>query len=166
MAPTQFPKTSPDVEDEVETSENLPITSYPCRWKAPRKRKESNLKLSDAKFEKRVWKEEKVTLSSIQDFDPRPAECRGMASTELRTLLGKVRGKGLGVLLLFNPSARVRMKQSSLVPLESPELPSRQQLEMTVSHFRSSLQVAEQRAREVERNTWEQHLSSEWYSVR
>ena len=38
-----------------EIEENLPVTPYPCQWKVPRKRKQSNLKMADATFEKRVW---------------------------------------------------------------------------------------------------------------
>ena len=44
-------------EDFIEESGNsvqLPITSYPCQWKPLRIRKESNMKLSEADFEKHI----------------------------------------------------------------------------------------------------------------
>ena len=68
--------------------------------------------------------------------------------------------------LLFDPSTRVSGERSSSVPLGSPGLPSQQQLALSVHEFKSSLQVSDQRAREIERNTREQRHSSEWYSVR
>ena len=57
LAPTQFPPSSAtgsSVSTE-ESEETLPVTSYPCQWKAPRKRKQSNLKMADATFEKHVY---------------------------------------------------------------------------------------------------------------
>ena len=54
MSPTeQFPHASTDdIEDD------LPCTSYPCQWKKPRSRKETNLKISDAKVEKHKYTKE------------------------------------------------------------------------------------------------------------
>lgn len=151
IAPTQFPETSTVVGEN--TTETLPITSYPCQWKPPQKRKESHLKMSEVNFEKHVYgKRKKVILSNLEDFDPRPAEFRGTAKTELATFFSKVCGKGLAVSLLFDPSTRVCMEQSS-APLGLPDLPSQQQLEQTVSHFKTSLRVSEERARLIEQNS-------------
>ena len=53
----------------------IDITSYPCQWKAPRKRKENTLRLADAVFEKHVYgKGKKRRLAPLEDFDPRPAK--------------------------------------------------------------------------------------------
>ena len=50
-----LPSTSlPDEEDEV-----MPITSYLCQWKVPKKQKESNLTMSAAVFEKHDYCKQK-----------------------------------------------------------------------------------------------------------
>ena len=55
--------------------EALPITSYLCQWNAPRKRKESNMPISEAVFQKHVYgRQRKRELKPIEDFDPRPLE--------------------------------------------------------------------------------------------
>jgi hypothetical protein len=47
----------------------LPITSYACQWKAPRKRKESDARISDLTFEKRIYgRERKHHLNPIKDL--------------------------------------------------------------------------------------------------
>ena len=50
--PYFFAVSSEDVDDEEEI---VPATSLPCKWKAPKKHKESNLKISEAEFEKHVY---------------------------------------------------------------------------------------------------------------
>ena len=55
MTPTHL-KPGPSHRD---VDEDLPVTSYPCQWKEPRKRKQSNLKISDARLEKHVWQAKK-----------------------------------------------------------------------------------------------------------
>lgn len=37
------------------SEEDLPVTSYPCQWKAPKKRKQSTLHFADSVFEKHVY---------------------------------------------------------------------------------------------------------------
>lgn len=53
----------------------LPCTSKPCVWKEPRSRKESNLCVSDAVFEKHDYsKPVKQKIRQLKDYDPRPSE--------------------------------------------------------------------------------------------
>ena len=85
----------------------LPVTSYPCKWKLPCKRKESNLKMSEAKFEKHVYgKPKKRELQPLETFDPRPEEFQGTATDMLSQFLTKMKGKGLGVSLLFDQTVQ------------------------------------------------------------
>jgi len=50
-----LPSTSlPDEEDAI-----MPVTSYLCQWKVPKKRKESNLPMSATVFEKHDYHEQK-----------------------------------------------------------------------------------------------------------
>ena len=76
-----------------------------CRWNAPRKRKESNLPVSQASFMKHIYRhQQKHQLKPLEDFDPHPVELRGKAKDDLAKLLGKVRGQDLDVSLLQNAS--------------------------------------------------------------
>ena len=83
-----------DVEDDAD-----PVTALPCKWKAPKKRKASNLKISYADFEKHIQYgcEKKVELEQLEGFDPRPKRHRSQVSTSKNRYLNDGRGKGLGV---------------------------------------------------------------------
>ena len=60
---------SVDCPDE----EAVPIISLPCRWKLPKKRKESTMPMSVAIFTKHAYdKTKKRKLEPLEDFDPRP----------------------------------------------------------------------------------------------
>ena len=67
MSPTeQFPHMSTDHDD---TEDDLPCTSYPCQWKKPRSRKETNLKISDAKVQKHKYaKAKQRDLQPMEDL--------------------------------------------------------------------------------------------------
>ena len=65
MTPTHL-KPGPS---RCDVDEDLPVTSYPCQWKEPRKRKQSNLNISDAKVEKHMQR--KLNLLPLEEFDPR-----------------------------------------------------------------------------------------------
>ena len=74
----------PVADDEDETS--IPCTSKPCQWKPPKKRKESNLRLSDATFEKHDYaKPVKRKVRKVEDFDPRPESFINQASKTLKS---------------------------------------------------------------------------------
>ena len=93
------PSTTGDSDDD----EALLVTSFSCQWKAPRKRKESTLKFADANFEKHVYgRERRYHWKSIKDLDPRPVEHRGTAPQLMQDFLESVKGKGLGVSVLFD----------------------------------------------------------------
>ena len=63
-------------DDDLE----VPVTSLPCQWKPPKKRKESTLQIADAIFEKHDYeKPVKLKVMSLKDFDPRPPQFRGTA---------------------------------------------------------------------------------------
>ena len=55
----------------LDDGEALPITSYLCKWNAARKRKESNMPISEAVFQKHVYgRQRKRELKPVEDFDP------------------------------------------------------------------------------------------------
>ena len=79
--------------------DTTPVTSLPCQWKRPKKRKESTLHVSKATFEKHDYaKPTKRKIKHVEDFDPRPPEFRGLAANPIPDLLDKVRGEQLGIL--------------------------------------------------------------------
>ena len=89
------------------------MTSYPCQWKQPRKRKDSLAKVSELGFYKHVFGQQtKHTLHTLSDFDPRPPVQKGTAPHLLKDSLTKVKGKGLGVSLLFDNDTTVWKDES------------------------------------------------------
>ena len=136
MTPVQF--SVPSSEATTLAEETLPVTSYPCQWKPPCKRKESNWKIADVHVEKHTYgKQRKVELLPMEQFDPRPSKYRGTTSARLTEFLGKVCREGLGVSFLFDPSTQywVDGEQCTLESTESPSLPSHPDLQYTVTEF-------------------------------
>ena len=65
-----------------DSEQTMPVTSLLSRWNVPRVRKESNLQMSDAIFEKHDYQKPiKRRRKQIKDFDPRPEEYRGSQSS-------------------------------------------------------------------------------------
>ena len=75
-----FNKEKDDGDDPL-----LPVISYPCKWKPPQKRRESN---SEAKSQI-----ENQELHPLETFYPRPEEFQGMANDMLSQFI-KNEGKG------------------------------------------------------------------------
>ena len=113
----------------------MPVTSLLSRWNVPRVRKESNLQLSDAIFEKHDYqKPVKRKKKQIKDFDPRPEEYRGNAKQLLGTFLENVRGESLGVSLPFDK----QYCQQSLLSSDT-SIPSTPDIKETIKAFKQSL---------------------------
>ena len=154
----------PEVETTQEGCEDLPVTSFSCKWNVPRKRKESSAKLSEMSFQKHVYgRERKNTLKTVHDFDPRPDEYHGTAPTRIENFLQSMKGKNLGVSVLLDTSTRVWDTEAVS---SSHCIPSRDELMYRVSEFKSSLQLSPDSIREIEKATVGQHMSSAWYSAR
>ena len=124
----------PSTSAEDEEEETMPITSYLCQWKVPKKRKESNQPISAITFEKHDYqKQKKRTLSLTEDFDPRPSECKGTAQNLLDSFLENVRGESLGVSVLFDP-----VYCHKNVPPSHPDVPTVSVIKATVATFKES----------------------------
>ena len=170
MTPVEF-HLRPNLPPNSDVSDSsLPITSYPCQWKRPKKRKESNLPMSEARFHKHEFgKPKKRQVKSVEDFDPRPPEFRGKAAENLPTLLDAVRGHGLCISLLLDPRLRYWTGADSAATCSSPSSanrPSLHSLKNTVVAFKESLAVSDEKIIEIERDTRDQRNSSLWFSVR
>ena len=141
-----------------------PITSLPCQWKAPKKRKESTLPIAQVKFEKHTYGKQKTRkYDLLENFDPRPTQYRGTAKDHLPALLDKVRGKGLCISLLFDES----YQNSSIADLPADTtLPSTESLKQTIEAFKSSLSLNEEKVRKIEHDTRQQKNSSLWFEMR
>ena len=109
-----------------------------------KKEKESNLKIANATFKKHVYgQERKREFQSLTNFNPRPSELRGNASDQMRSFLGKVKGKGLGVSLLFDSDCRCWSTTTDCVTNAlSPQLPSKEELKEQVQQQKDSLHIS------------------------
>ena len=153
-----LPSTS--AADEVE--ESMPITSYLCQWKVPKKRKESNQPMSAINFEKHDYQNQKKRrLGPTEAFDPRPSECKGTAQNLLDTFIENVRGESLGVSVLFDP-----VYCHKDVPPSLSDVPTVSVIKATVAAFKESLKMPPDKLRQIEQSTREQRKSSLWFSIR
>jgi len=149
----------PTIQDTQ--TEPVPVTSLPCKWKAPKAKKDSTLPIASTAFEKHDYQRPvKRKISLIEDFDPRPSEYRGQIQTRLPSFLQKVKGEELAISFLLDSS----LQQTQLAPA-SVDI-SDENLHVSIAAFKDTLKVTADRAREIERNTREQRLSSLWFSVR
>ena len=144
MSPTeQFLQTCAD-----DTEDDLPCTSYPCQWKKPRSRKETNLKISDAKIEKHKYTKAKQThFQPLETFDPWPPKYKGTAIIQMKNYLKKVQGKGLGISVLFDPNTQYWRSDCEEPQRSSPELPTPNSLQFSIDEFLKSLHVSKDEIR-------------------
>ena len=163
-APSAFEPSIQRVDsDDDDDEESLPCTSQPCRWKPPKKCKESVLRLSDATFVKHDYaKPEKKKIKQVEDFDPRPDSFRGTASQGLPELLQKVKGEQLCASLLFDPQFQAEEVSSP----SSHNIPDMSNLKDTILNFKETLSITPERSHEIERSTREQRNSDLWFSMR
>ena len=148
--------------------EDLPVTSYPCQWRAPKKRKRSTLRFADSVFEKHVYgKVKKRRLKPLEDFDPRPDRFKGTAKNSLPALLNDLCGEELCISLLLDstlcPNDGTTLSSSS-VPTSST-LTGVEKLKKSVSAFKESLSIYDAKIREIELNTREQRESTLWFQA-
>ena len=121
------------------------------------------MKISEAQFEKHVYGRVRTkTMESTEDFDPRPLECRGQATTNLATFMEKVKGRNLGVSLLLDPSTQVWTEETA----EAPTIISTDKLVKSVAAFKESLKLPTAELRRIEQETRDQSRSSLWFSQR
>lgn len=165
LTPTSFPSEERG-SNLTNNEEAIPVTSLPCQWKAPRKRKDSTMQLSQLDFEKHVYgRRKKRNVGSLEDFDPRPERYRGTAKQNLPALLDRVRGQGLCVSLLFDPRA-CHHDEGESTSKSVPNLPSCENLQQTIAEFKKSLQVTSEEIRSIERKTVGQRHSPMWFMAR
>ena len=152
----------PTLPDEQE-EEALPVTSYLCQWKVPKKRKESKIPMSGAAFQKHeCYTQKKRELAFTEDCDPRPVSLRGNAKSLLLGFLDAVRGQSLGVSLLFDP----QYCHSPTGPVSTTAAaPNLFGLNSTISAFKESLRLPADKLREIEQTTREQRNLPMWFSV-
>ena len=118
-----------DSDDEDST----PVTSLPCQWRRPRKRKESSLSISKATFEKHDYaKPAKKKIKSVEDFDPRPPQFRELINSRLPDFLDKIRGEQLGISLLFD----LHFRQGSVYQPSLHHTPDISKLRKNIAAFK------------------------------
>ena len=95
----------------------------------------------------------------VKHFDPRPLEFRGLGRSRIPELLDKIKGEQLGVSLLIDRS----YCQASIESVQEPSshsMPTTANLMEGITAFKRSLEISDDKAREIERNTCQQRLSS------
>ena len=162
------PKRAIQLEYPEDGEEALPVTSRLCQWNVPRKRKESSIAMSEAVFQKHDYsRPNKKKIKPIEDFDPRPEQYKGTATSRLPALLDSVRGQELCVSFLFNEKCQHwGNNQHVAVAASSVHIPNISELRDTITEFKRTLCISDDKAREIERDTREQRHSSLWHSVR
>ena len=106
----------------------------------------------------------KRKIELLEDFDPRPVEFRGSAKSNLPKLLTEVEGKKLCISLLLDP-IYCEERATNLQP-DAYSIPSVSNLKSTIQEFKKSLEVSQDEARKIERDTRDQRMSSTWFNVR
>ena len=133
------------------SEEELPVTSYPCQWKAPKKRKQSTIRFADSIFEKHVYgKVKKRRLEPLEDFDPRPDKFKGTAKNSLPALLNDLHGEELCISLLLD---------SNLCPndgatLSSSSAPASTNLPSWRNRFQPSRKAYVYRMKKFVKSSW------------
>ena len=124
------------------------------------------MQFSEATFTKHTYgKPKKRTLKPLENFDPRPLEYRGTAVRNLPELLEKVRGKGLSISLSLDPLTKFWSDPSHATSGE-PRLPSKAELQASVSALKASLALSPEKVRDIEQHTRNQSHTSLWYEAR
>ena len=133
-----------------------------CKWKVPKKRKESNLTMSGTVFEKHDFdKQKRRKISHKEDFDPLPIELRGNAQSLLKKFLDTVHGASLWVSVMFDSQY---CHQS--IPATQPDMLSACVIKKTIASFKASLKMSADKLHEIEQNTTAQRDSPLWFSCR
>lgn len=139
--------------------EVLPVTSYSCTGKVPRKGKESIQQMSEITFEEHVvGQTKKRKFHLLEDFNPHPESLRGTVKDLLPSLLDKVRGKGLCISIQVHDIGAMKTLRS--------QPPLTFGCKSNKANNRRVQVVSEEKAREIEQATHEQRNSQLWFNVR
>ena len=96
LNPSSQPNPSAVVDGDAEQS--VPITSLINSWKPPRKRKESTMLMSEAKFQKHTYgRQPKHQITPPESFDPHRERYCGTVYSGLDHFLQSTKGMGLCV---------------------------------------------------------------------
>ena len=97
----QFELQPPEPLHTLPDNDEIPVTSLPCQWEAPKQRKDSTLQMAEATFEKHVYRStKKRKINLLNDFDSQPEKFRGHVKDCLPSLLEKLHGKGLHMYII------------------------------------------------------------------
>ena len=108
--------------------------------------------MSEATFEKHDYTKPKWKFRSLEDFDPRPSDLRGLTTSRLPDFLDKVRGEKLGVSLLLDPHFCRTSTVASTHQQTSHNILSIGELRNMITAFKKSLLITDEKAHEIERN--------------
>jgi len=98
----------------------------------------------------------------VEDSDPRPHEFRGLACDNLK-FLSDIEGKQLCITLLLDPKYKHEAQEQKW-PSDF-RIPGAAELSETIQYFKKSLEVEPENARQIEKETRDQRLSSAWFTA-
>lgn len=109
---------------------------------------------SAKRVKKHVYRREpKREFQSMVQFDPHPSELHCDACDQIHSFLGKIKGKGLGVSLLFDSDCQCRSTTVDCATNAlSPQLPLKEEPKEQVQRLKESLRITPEKMRENERN--------------
>ena len=90
-------------------------------------------------------------------------QLKGTACGELPELLKKLEGSNVGISLLLD--SEYTESQSTLLQPSGYDLPTDGELRRTLDCFKQSLEVTQNQARQIERDTRDQRMSSMWFAI-
>ena len=123
--------------EEESDEESQPVISLSCQWKPPRKRKASALQVSVAEFEKHEYgRTKKYKIQNLEMYDPCPERLRNIIGSRISKFLDQVRGKGLCISLLLDPSICIDTPQQPVLTKE--ELLKKVKKKLKVSDVKSN----------------------------
>ena len=110
--------------------------------------KKSTMLISEATFKKHDYVKPKKKIKRLDNFDSIPPHFRGLPASRLPALLDKVRGEQLGISFLLDSSFR---EGSPKMPA-SYHMPDSSKLCETISAFKKTLEMSDDKAHKIKRN--------------
>ena len=139
--------------------DETPLAFLPCQWKAPKRERRVHYRLHSQNLKKPAHGKSNPDL--LENFDPWPAQYRGMGKDHLQAHLDNVHGKSLCISLLYDKTCQSSRKADS--PVDT-KLSSTESLKQTLQAFKSSLSITEGKIHKIKHDKRQKNLSL-WYEM-
>jgi len=109
MSPSQH-----ETSDASDDQQPLPVTSFLCQWKQPKKRKESNSRIGEVQFKKHQFGPQKKKQDSIEDLDLRPMHPHNTAPTNLTSVRDLEPRLGVSILMDETQTSQYKVLEENI----------------------------------------------------